>query len=224
MSKNVQEGLEHSCWKVRNEAVKALARARAPENAAQLVAVLEDRRRGPWLKRLLGEPRRQVGFIRRNAWKGLENQAVPRACLEILLLEGVTDSYFEVRSQAWLTLKAQIERENFRPDPAGVARLLAVLRRERNFEVLTNALQTLPHLVENGALEELAPRMVGHSIWKVREAFVNCLARCLEMGRIQHEAAARLAKLLQPYGDGFRPVFLLQDRLRALRQVIEQRA
>lgn len=184
--------------------------------------ILDDLRPAHWLKRLCGESRHQVGFIRRNAWNGLALQSLPDPEWRRLVQRDLQDPYYEVRSAIFATLKTQCTRGGFQPDAQMVRELREQLKREHNFEVLCAGLQALPCFTEGEKLMDDSRRYLQHSNWRVRDAFLNFLTLCLQAGKIGPGTVRAMMSDMNLLSEYFMPTFSLQERRSKLEKLLAQ--
>lgn len=216
MRESEHPALGAATWKERNSAVKALENSAGENDAAVLVRVIRDRRPASWWRRLLGEPMLQVGFIRRNAWKGLEGKRVPAEDAEALVRDGLADSYYEVRAQVYPTLRAWCSGNGFRVGPELAGTLLKAVKAENDYEVIVSALEALPSMIDDTQARELFVLLHDHWNWRVREAVVDFLRLSLRLGRLQPDEVRGMLGEMVLLSESFRPVFSVREKLAAL--------
>jgi UDP-N-acetylglucosamine--N-acetylmuramyl-(pentapeptide) pyrophosphoryl-undecaprenol N-acetylglucosamine transferase len=180
--------LASSAWDQRNVGVKLLGLLQAREKLSLLVGLLNDRRPAPRLHRMLGGDYRQVGFIRRNGLTALARFGVVNPEVEQLLMAGLADPYFEVRSEAVRTIMALADRL---PDRARYAEPMKRLLSDRWLEVVENALLGLG---EVGAGDECIPILMSYrsaKYWKLRAAALRALRTLLRRGEVRDPTTLR---------------------------------
>jgi len=184
----------------------------------KLVGLTGHRARLPVLRGLLEHPR---GFVRRNIFQALWRLEVTEDPVPEMLLRGLEDPYFEVRSWAARAIR------RLAPGLAGRERYSPLLRRmgaERNFEVRREALKTIGRLC--ATVEEALPLLrenYYHPNCHVREAVIAALRTLVERGLLEAAAARReLADVLVTSND-FRPRFQLKEEIRKLQRLLQER-
>ncbi len=168
----------HPRWEIRNTAVKA-----AGESG--IVAFV------PLLCRFMTD-RKQKGFIRRNAATALKSFRGNSKEIMPALMRAVWDDYWEVRSQAALTIaeiaepdetiEMELIRRLFRTSPSIIHHLpyffpLRVYR-ERDFEVRAALTRALGAVAITPSTLHVLELLTGDSFWQVREAAIQSLFRC----------------------------------------------
>jgi len=198
-------------WEARNAGVKLLGLLQAPESAAAIVAVLRDRRRAAWYKRLLGGDFEQVGFIRRNALTALARLGETGPDVEDVIIRALDDPYYEARVEAARTLAI------LGPGFSEGARRLAVAGltrrlRDRWLEVAAAAAESLGRI---GREADAVPALVAlgtHRYWMVRAAALNGLCTLVERGEVaEGNALERQVRGFVLAATDFRPEFTIKS-------------
>lgn len=207
-------------WQTRNRAVKLVGLLRYQERLPHLLFMLKDRRKAHWTQRLMGGDFEQVGFIRRNIFESLRRLNRPDAEVFAAIENGLTDSYFEVRSQAAMT--AAHFAGSLGSSHNQIVALLRNLLKEDNFEVVVAACQALGKLSNDGALIEDYRRFLFHKNWKIRQAVVQSLGMLLERGVISPRQVTEYMEELLITSNGFQPHFPLKQELQKLGKLMAQ--
>jgi len=197
-------------WAERNAGIKLAAALRLERALPLLTRLAEDPAPATGLRRLLGERRRQNGFIRRNVMSALaalpatpETDRVLRAALD--------DPYWEARVEAVRTLAAQR-----RPvDGELEARLLRFLRKG-NFEEAQAAAGWWAACMPAAGWREWILPLALHPNCLVREAAIRALQHKVERGELGHGELERELDLFMLTSTHFRPQFPLKQAMRAL--------
>ena len=174
--------LKNERWPIRNEGVKLAGLLGYRDRLPFLLALLRDRTPAPLFQRLLGGDYRQVGFIRRNAVTAIGRLGVYNAPVRAVLLDLLSDPYYEVRSAAALAF-ADLAHG---PETAGadgddgerddeVLNGLRGLLRESSFEIRSAAMRALGRMGDGAVTEWLRPFYQDPN-GKVRQAVIDALA------------------------------------------------
>ena len=192
-------------WEARNRGVKLLGLLGATEKVPLLLALLADRTPAPLFHRLLGGDFAQVGFVRRNAFTALARLGVVDAGVEAALLAGLSDPYWEVRSEA--ARAAALFAGRLERHAEVVAALVAGLS-DPNLEAAAAAAEALGALGgEADALTALLA-LADYRFWKVRAAALRGILALVERGAVRDgtKLKAALPAFLLTSTD-FRPQF-----------------
>lgn len=171
--------LKDGRWPIRNEGVKLAGLLGYRDRLPFLLTLLRDRTPAPFFQRLLGGDYRQVGFIRRNAVTAIGRLGVYDAPVRAVLLDLLSDPYYEVRSAAALAF-ADLAHGPERADADGerdeeVLNGLRGLLRESSFEIRSAALRALGRMGDRAVVEWLRPFYQDPN-GKVRQAVIDALA------------------------------------------------
>lgn len=192
-------------WEARNRGVKLLGLLGATEKVPLILALLADRTPAPLLHRLLGGDFAQVGFVRRNAFAALARLGVVDGAVEQALLDGLSDPYWEVRSEAARAAARLAGRLGRR---AEVVTALVKGLSDRNLEAAASAAEALGALgTEADALPALLA-LADYRFWKVRAAALRGILALVERGELRERA--RLEQALPAFlltSTDFRPQF-----------------
>jgi UDP-N-acetylglucosamine--N-acetylmuramyl-(pentapeptide) pyrophosphoryl-undecaprenol N-acetylglucosamine transferase len=177
-------------WQRRNQGVKLVGLLNAREKTPLLLALLADKRRAAWIKRLFGGDYVQVGFIRRNIMTALGRLGDATPDVEAALLAGFEDPYFEVRAEAARTAALLAGSLTDRGDLiAGLVRLLS----DRWLEVAVAAAQALGKV---GHAHDALPALLALQnarLWRLRAASLEGLLSLVERGEGGDPAALTAA-------------------------------
>lgn len=207
-------------WQVRNRAVKLVGLLRYQERLPHLLFMLRDRRPAHWALRLLGADYEQVGFIRRNIFEAIRRLNVIDSEVSAIILQGLEDPYFEVRTQAAATAAHFAGRLGAAHNP-----IIALLRqhlKEENFEVVVAAANALGKLSKDGGIIQDYRRFLFHKNWKIRQAIVASLGKLLERGVISAEQVAEYLDEVLITSNGFQPLFPLKQELLRTGKLLQQ--
>lgn len=204
--------ISHSKWQVRNVAIKELGKVSSSENAAYIVNVLKDLTPSPIWMQLFGEPLKQVGFIRRNAWKALENQPISEDTIVELFEIGINDSYYEVRAQMYRTIRAHIEQKRFQPKTEMINHIVDRLHNEKNFEVRIACIEMIPHIMNKEQIINTANKIIACKEWRVRESFLDILCKLTENGVFKKDDLDPVLNAFNMGSEYFKPIFLLKEK------------
>jgi UDP-N-acetylglucosamine--N-acetylmuramyl-(pentapeptide) pyrophosphoryl-undecaprenol N-acetylglucosamine transferase len=166
-------------WERRNLGVKLIGLLHARDKTPLLLALLNDKRPAPLIKRLFGGDFVQVGFIRRNVMTALGRMGTVSPEVQEALLAAFDDPYFEVRAEAARTaarLAAQLS------DRAATVAALRRLLSDRWLEVASAAAQALGRV---GHAEDALPALLSLKdarLWRLRAAALEGLASLVERG------------------------------------------
>lgn len=171
--------LKDGRWPIRNEGVKLVGLLGYLDRLPFLLTLLRDRTPAPFFQRLLGGDYRQVGFIRRNAVTAIGRLGVYDAPVRAVLLDLLSDPYYEVRSAAALAF-ADLAHGPETADADGerdeeVLNGLRGLLRESSFEIRSAAIRALGRMGDGAVAEWLRPFYQDPN-GKVRQAVIDALA------------------------------------------------
>ena len=168
-------------WQDRNIGVKLLGLLGAREKIPVLLAMFTDRKRASRLKRLFGGDFEQVGFIRRNIVTAITRLDELTPEVEIALLAGFRDPYYEVRAECAKAVSHFNERIAIK-EPF-IAELIRALD-ESNLDVSAEAAEALGRLGgENDALPALL-NLCDTKYWRLRAAALNGIFHLVKRGRV----------------------------------------
>ncbi len=166
-------------WERQNVGVKLLGLLWAREQTPLLLALLNDKRPAPLVKRLFGGDYVQVGFIRRNIITALGRFGESSPDIEAALLAAFDDPYYEVRAEAArVTARLSMRLGDRARLVAGLERLLS----DRWLEVAGAAAQALGKV---GTARDTLPVLLGLQdarLWRVRAAALEGLLSLVERG------------------------------------------
>jgi hypothetical protein len=213
--------LDHPRWQVRNQAIKAIGQVPSEESKQHLLATIKDDRPSGLIKRLLGEPFLQVGFIRRNAWTALQNQKIRTEEFLVILPIGLDDCYYEVRTATWHALDYMFKQQNWECPEELRLDLKARVMREKNFEIFLAMLPVLEHLMDNNEILSLAGKIRKFKPWRVRGSYFDLLCRLYENKRISYDEIKPHLNKVHLRSDYFKPIFLLKEKRQNLDKLLE---
>jgi UDP-N-acetylglucosamine--N-acetylmuramyl-(pentapeptide) pyrophosphoryl-undecaprenol N-acetylglucosamine transferase len=171
--------LASSEWERRNLGVKLVGLLHARDRLPLLLALLADKRRASWPKRLLGGDYEQVGFIRRNAITAIGRLGVVTPEVEATLISAFADPYFEARAEAVRTASRLADRLVSR---AAIVEGLRGLLKDRWLEVAAAAAEALGRI---GGADDALPALLAmkdERFWMVRAAALRGLVSLVERG------------------------------------------
>lgn len=213
--------LDHPKWQVRNLAIKAIGKISSEESKQHLLATIKDHRPSGWVKKVLGEPFHQVGFIRRNAWSALKNQKISiEEFLKVLPL-GLDDGYYEVRTATWQNLDKMFNQDAWECPQELKVELKERVLREKNFEIFLAMLPVVEHLMNNEEILSLATKVRRFKPWRVRGAYFDLLCRLYQNKRIGYEEIKPHLNTVHLRSDYFKPIFLLKEKRQNLDKLFE---
>lgn len=166
-------------WERRNLGVKLLGLLHARDKTPLLLALFNDRRPAPLLKRMFGGDFVQVGFIRRNIVTALGRLGEVSPEVQAALLTACGDPYFEVRAEAARTA-ARLAARLTDCDATVVA--LSGLLSDRWLEVASAAAQALGQV---GHAHDALPALLALQdarLWRLRAAALEGLLSLVERG------------------------------------------
>lgn len=210
-SQNPDQYLDHQKWQVRNLAVKELGKRPSSESKNKLCGIIQDTTPSSWWLQIMGEPLKQVGFIRRNAWAALANQDIDASELARLAKIGRQDSYYEVRAQMYKTIKALLEKGRLRLIRPLIAIIIEGLHHEKNFEVKIACIELISFVYDRTQVLQIAPMIVRHKQWQVREAFLGVLCKMFKEEKLFKEDIEGVLESFNMGSEYFRPTFILKE-------------
>lgn len=169
-------------WELRNRGVKLIGLLQAADKLPLILALLADRRRAPWYKRLLGGDFEQVGFIRRNALTTIARLGVVTPDVEAALEAALADPYYEVRAESARTIAALDASLSEAARDRLLARLTTLLG-DRWLEVAAVAAETLGHVGDEARALPVLVALQDHRYWVVRAAGLRGLLYLIERGK-----------------------------------------
>ncbi len=200
--------LASPAWEQRNLGVKLVGLLQAREKTPLLVALLRDRRKVGWPKRMLGGDYVQVGFIRRNILTSLGRLRPITPEVEAAVVEAFADPYFEARAEAART--AAVLAPELRDRAAVVAGLRRLLG-DRWMEVAVAAAQALGQV---GGREDALPALLALKearYWRLRAAALEGLVSLVERGEGgDPKALMRAARHFALTSTDFKPEFRIK--------------
>lgn len=168
----IPEYLKSTNWKIRNIAVKLIGMAKLDNYYNSLLEIVSNREPASFWQQICGGDYYQVGFIRRNALRSFSQLKTFTPELEKVLLLAFKDPYFEVRTQACLTIADLSSQIN---DPVRLVKGLTLLLKDRCFETLAASILALGKIADSDDILPFFNRFVKYGNWKVRQALVNAL-------------------------------------------------
>ncbi len=219
LNTRIRSLLGRSDWRQRNIGVKLVGLLGISTLSSEVVRILTDRTPSSRLRRLMGSPYEEPGFVRREAAKTLSALKKHDEAIESALLEGLRDPYYEVRAASAHALGEIAELLS--PEARrGAYRRLVDLSDGKNFEVAAAAIRTLPCLALDRSILGVLESFHYHVNWKIRLAVVDAYSQ-LEKRDIIDDVAhlrIRLDDILIT-SEGFEPSFPLK---RKLNQAVER--
>lgn len=210
-------------WESRNFGVKLIGLLGAHEKLPLLVAILRDRRKAAWYKRMLGGDFEQVGFVRRNTLTAIGRLGQVTPDIEEVLLAALSDPYYEARAEAARTVAALDSGLSASARARFVDRLTALLG-DRWVEVAAVAAETLGHVGDDTRALAVLLGLQDHRHWVVRSAGLRGLLFLVERGRAGD--LVTLERHIRGYvltATDFRPEFLIKTSYARVLEAIGQR-
>ncbi|OQB40233.1 MAG: HEAT repeat protein [Candidatus Latescibacteria bacterium ADurb.Bin168] len=200
--------LTSNSWRMRNAGVKMVGILRQRDKLPVLAGFVKDRTPASRMRRLLGGDFETNGFIRRNSMASLIRLGVASPVVREVILCGLADPYFEVRSQA--ARAVQVFCGSLENDKEIVERLLNCAK-DRYFEVVVEAVKALGSVAFAETVLEVFRSLSQHQNWRVRQAVVEGCCALLDRG--QDVPKAFLSEILAGMmvtSTGFCPSFSLK--------------
>jgi UDP-N-acetylglucosamine--N-acetylmuramyl-(pentapeptide) pyrophosphoryl-undecaprenol N-acetylglucosamine transferase len=204
--------LAAEAWSQRNAGIKLAAALRWRGAIKLLLAIAADRRPPAWLPRLLGERRRQNGFIRRNLATALGRIGEATPAVEAALQELLADGYWEARVAAAEALGA------LRLGGPSIESALAPLKRG-NFEEVRAVLRWWAACGSGEEGRRWLPGLLEHPNSLVRGEAVEALIAGVRDGRVPADEVRPLLDRVLVTSTSFRPVFPLKQGMKELARV-----
>ena len=201
-------------WRIRNAGIKMVGILRHREKLPILLSILRDRTPAKWLHRLIGGDYQQNGFIRRNAMAAVGEVGVYDETVKQVLLLGLRDPYFEVRSQTCRVVSHLGDRIGLDED---LERALLKATDDRMFEVEIEAVHALGHVGRFSVVLPVLRKLHYDPNWKVRQAAVEGYTALVLRGEDVDvdEVRADLDKMVIT-STGFMPSFSLKNKINQL--------
>jgi UDP-N-acetylglucosamine--N-acetylmuramyl-(pentapeptide) pyrophosphoryl-undecaprenol N-acetylglucosamine transferase len=197
-------------WPERNAGIKLAAALRLERALPLLVRIAEDPAPASGLRRLLGERRRQNGFIRRNLMTALAS--LPATAETDRVLRGALDDpYWEARVEAIRTMASQR-----RPVDGGLEARMRLLLRRGNFEEVQAVAGWWAACMPAAGWRDWILPLALHPNCLVREAAIRALQHKQEQGGLRPDELADELDQFMLTSTHFRPQFPLKQAMRAL--------
>jgi UDP-N-acetylglucosamine--N-acetylmuramyl-(pentapeptide) pyrophosphoryl-undecaprenol N-acetylglucosamine transferase len=209
-------------WQVRNRGVKLVGLLSYKERLPLLVFLLKDKRPVGLFLRLLGGDYEQVGFIRRNVLEALIRLDELNPEVEEALRLGLSDGYFEARTQA--ALAALHFAPRLGPGAAAIEAALRGCFNDTDFEVSAAAARALGAISRDPAVLGELGRYLFHKNWKLRQGIVEATHALYQRGVVTREAARGLLEEILITSNGFQPRFPLKAKIAELGRALEEPA
>jgi UDP-N-acetylglucosamine--N-acetylmuramyl-(pentapeptide) pyrophosphoryl-undecaprenol N-acetylglucosamine transferase len=203
-------------WAERNAGIKLAGQLRLERARPLLTRLAEDPAPAPRLARLLGERRRQNGFIRRNLLGALA-QLPPDADTLRVLRAALDDPYWEARVaaiQALADLRVPAEPE--------VEARMARFRRHGNFEEAQAVARWWAACLPAAGWRQWVLPLSRHANCLVREAAIRALQRRVEAGELSLEEIRGELDGFLLTSTHFRPNFPLKQAMKSLAGQVER--
>lgn len=207
-------------WKERNIGVKLSAFFKTEEAKEALINIITNKTKGPLLQRLLGEPFKNVGFLRRNSFLTLRECNLQLNELKSILKIGFNDPYYEVKTASLLL--AQKNNSLLLNDEEIIYSAKELLN-EKEFEVVKEAVLLLGEIGKEGEIEIILS-LKNHFFWQVRESALIAIRRSLERGlKIDKEKIKNEILKFNLTSTDFKPLFTLKQNYRKILELLENR-
>lgn len=205
--------LNSSNWWHRNLGVKLAFYFKDDEFKKKLIKMILSDEKGTFLRRIFGERKKEVGFIRRNIFYSLKNYELTKEEVKNLFLKGIDDDYYEVRSASLIFAQNFAEKlydEEIR------RKLRRKLLCDKEFEVKKEAVLLLGEIGSEEDVSDIL-KLSDDYYWQVREAVLIAIKRLLEREVIKDINFIR--KNLENFNitaTDFKPYFSIKDNYRRL--------
>lgn len=207
-------------WKERNIGVKLSAFFRTEEAKETLIEIVTDKTKGPLLNRILGEPFKNVGFLRRNSFLALREYNWKQNELKRILKIGFIDPYYEVRTASLLLAQKQ---SLLLSNDDEIITCIKKLLKEKEFEVVKEALLLLGEIGKENEIEIILS-FKNHFFWQVRESALIALRRIIERGvNIEKEKIKNELLKFNLNSTDYKPLFTLKQNYRKILQLLESK-
>ena len=165
-------------WRVRNIAVKLCGKCRDRSFLPLLLTMITDRTPAPVVNRMLGADFVNAGFIRRNAVRSLREIEVWSAEIEDALLQALGDPYWEVRSEAVISLKHLAPGDSAKRNE--ICSRFSALLKDPSFEVIVEAVGALAEWGESESIINALRPLYYHPNRKVKITVKSASANAIE--------------------------------------------
>ena len=210
--------LASPAWRIKNAGVKLVGVLRQREKLPILLSIVTDRTPAPVLHRLLGGDYVQNGFLRRNSMMSIARLGVYSPSVREALIAGMTDPYFEVRSQS---AHAAAELADLIDPDDGLEAALLKVTRDPSFEVVIEAVRALGLLGRSSAAVPRLHELSASENWRIRQAVVNAYGALLARGEpVDRELARRDLDEMMITSTGFAPTFALKTAIGKLGEAL----
>jgi len=212
--------LTSSNWRMRNAGVKMVGILRQRDKLPVLAGFVKDRTPAPRIRRLFGGDFETNGFIRRNSMASLIRLGVASPLVREVVLCGLEDPYFEVRSQAARAVQALCG--SLRNDQEIVERLLNCAK-DKYFEVVLEAVKALGSVASGESVLEVFRSLSQHENWRVRQAVVEGFCALLDRGQdVPKGFLSEILAGMMVTSTGFCPSFSLKAAVAKLGERISE--
>lgn len=206
-------------WKEKNIGVKLAMFFRTEESKLALIETVMNKEKAPLFNRLLGEPFKNTGFLRRNSLFSLREYGLDINELTKILKEAFLDPYYETRTAALLLARKESTKFLNNKEFVDFAQKLS---KDKEFEVAKEAILLLGEI---GSYKELTYLLSfkDHYFWQVREAALIAIRRILERG-IEFEKEKVKKELLKfnLTSTDFKPLFTIKQNYRKIFDLLEK--
>ena len=197
--------LSRDDWELRNVGIKLIGLTRYYDKISDFPVYINDR----------------IGFIRRNLFKTIERLRVYNQIIKDVLVKGLCDNYYEVRSWALSALLSLSDLiKDFSPFKPHIIKAL----KDRNFEVRMQAIKVLAVLpIEKTEILKYLRKNYYHPNTRVREAVVWTLRKLFERNVLSKEEIEKEINELLITSNDFLPHFELKEQLYLLQKLIREK-
>lgn len=217
----LENRVKHSKWQVRNSALKVIGAKLEERSIEILKEILLDKRPSTWIKKVLGEPFHQVGFIRRNTWMALKKQAISESDFNVLLPNGLDDPYYEVRTATWDAIYYKLNDKSWHFTNEWEIKLKERVKKEKNFEILLAMLPSMEYIFDIDEILEFSHKIRKYKSWRVRGAYFDLLVSLYEKDLLPYEKLKPYLNNVHLRSDYFKPIFLLKEKRQNLDRLLE---
>jgi UDP-N-acetylglucosamine--N-acetylmuramyl-(pentapeptide) pyrophosphoryl-undecaprenol N-acetylglucosamine transferase len=206
-------------WKEKNIGVKLAAFFKTEESKHTLLEIATNKEKAPFINRVLGEPLKNVGFLRRNSLLSLREYDLNIDELTKVLKEAFSDSYYETRSASLLLARKNSAKLSNDREFINLAKSLS---KDSEFEVAKEAILLLGEI---GSEEDLTYiiSFKDHFFWQVREAALLAIKRIIERGvKIDKEKVKKELLKFNLTSTDFKPLFTIKQNYRKICELLEK--
>jgi len=219
---SIKHSLQHSDWKVRNNAIKRCGAIRSKESVRIIELIICDKSPASWWRVMLGDPYNQVGFIRRNAWRALKDQDLSDFPLDECAITALKDPYYEVRSECLNIIYYTLNHTEYTLSKQLRDTIREALWKEENIDICLSLIPLCHSVMDDDEILMLGYKILNYKNWRIRAAFLNALIDMAENTKEHHDSIQKLISKSNMMSEYFRPIFQLKLKQSELQELVNK--